>query len=90
MKTKHIHIAANVTAGIFIALLIQQALYCLHTTAWINFSSFTATQIIFEVLYILSIGLVIMSETIKGIAVEPIKYQKPLENTYKEVQISKY
>jgi len=90
MKTGHIHIAANVIAAIFISLLIQQGLYCLHTTAWIDFSSFTGTQVIFQVLYILSIGLITMSESLKVIAVEPIKTQKPLENTYKEVQISKY
>jgi hypothetical protein len=86
MKKEHIHITANVTAGIFIALLLQQALYCLHTTAWIDFSSFTGTQVIFQLLYVLSIGLVIMSETIKGVSVEPIKTHKTLENTYVELK----
>lgn len=84
MKKEHIHIAANVTAGIFISLLLQQGVYSLLANAWIDFSSFTGTQVIFQLLYVFSIGLVIMSETIKGISVEPIKTHKTLENTYRE------
>lgn len=84
MKKEHIHIAANVSGIIFLGLLIQQGLYCLHTMDWIDFSSFTATQLIFEMLYILSIGLITMSESLKVIAVEPIKTHKKLENTYVE------
>ena len=86
MKKGHIHIAANVMATISLGLLLQQIAYCLHTTAFIDFSTFTGTQIIFQLIYVLSIGLIAMSESLKVIAVEPSKSHKKLENTYIELK----
>ena len=88
MKKGHIHIAANISATISLGLLLQQIAYCLHTLAFIDFSTFTGTQIIFQLMYVLSIGLVTMSEGLKVISVEPSKSHKTshksLENTYRE------
>jgi len=84
MKTI-IHISSKVVLVTFLGLMLQQFTYCLYTMKWLEFSSFTGSQLIFELLYVLSLVLVTMSEGIKVSSVEPMKTKKRLENTYVEI-----
>jgi len=86
MKNIYITTASHAIARATIGLVIQQVLYCLHTIEWLSFSTFTGTQIFFEVMYLLSIVLLSMQESIKDFTVKPIKSvdTSPLINYYTE------
>jgi hypothetical protein len=84
MKTI-IHISSKIVLVTFLGLMLQQLTYCLYTMQWLDFGSFTGSQLIFELLYVLSLVLVTMSEGIKVSSVEPMKTKKQLENTYVEI-----
>lgn len=80
-----IHISAKVVIVTFIGLMLQQFAYSLYAMQWLEFGSFTGSQLIFELLYVLSLILVTMSEGIKVLSVEPMKTKKRLENSYVEI-----
>jgi hypothetical protein len=86
MKNIYITTAAHAIARATVGLVIQQMFYSLHTIEWLSFSTFTGTQIFFEVMYLLSIVLLSMKESIKDFTVKPIKTvdTSPLINYYTE------
>lgn len=73
MKNIYITTAAHAVAKATLGLLVQQVLYSLHTLEWLSFSTFTGTQLFFEVMFLLSIVLLSMKESIKDFTVKPIK-----------------
>jgi len=79
-------ILASIIITITKALALQQIAYGIWYNKWIDFSTWSATTLIFEALFLLSIVLSIISKTER--AVRPIKTQKnteaedQYENTY--------
>lgn len=73
MKNIYITTAAHAVAKATLGLLVQQVLYSLHKLEWLSFSTFTGTQLFFEVMFLLSIVLLSMKESIKDFTVKPIK-----------------
>ena len=73
MKNIYITTAAHAVAKATLGLLVQQVLDSLHKLEWLSFSTFTGTQLFFEVMFLLSIVLLSMKESIKDFTVKPIK-----------------
>ena len=73
MKNIYITTAAHAVAKDTLGLLVQKLLYSLHKLEWLSFSTFTGTQLFFEVMFLLSIVLLSMKESIKDFTVKPIK-----------------
>jgi len=71
-----IRILSKVTVNLSIGLAIQQILYGIHNNAWIDFSTWSATTLGFELLFILSI---VFSSIVRAnrVAVRPMKSSKP-------------
>lgn len=86
MKNIYITTAAHAVARATLGLLVQQVLYSLHRLEWLSFSTFTGTQLFFEIMFLLSIVLLSMKESIKDFTVKPIKSVdvSPIINYYKE------
>jgi hypothetical protein len=73
MKNIYITTAAHAVTKVTLGLLVQQVLYSLHRLEWLSFSTFTGTQLFFEIMFLLSIVLLSMKESIKDFTVKPIK-----------------
>ena len=67
-----IRILSKVTVNLSIGLAIQQILYGIHNNAWIDFSTWSATTLGFELLFILSIVFSSIRSATR-VAVRPMK-----------------
>jgi hypothetical protein len=70
-----ITILSKVTVNLSIGLAIQQFFYGLHTNQWIDFSTWSATTLGFELLFILSIVFSSIRSATR-VAVRPMKSSK--------------
>jgi hypothetical protein len=85
MKT--ITILSRVTANLSVGLAIQQSFYGYHYNAWIDFSTWSATTLGFELVFLLSIVFSSIRNATK-VSVRPMKSvinrfsEDVAENTY--------